>query len=188
MLRFSSDRERRLWAWAAAAVVAIYVTIGFSGPLLGLVPDDQRAAFFFLLAMFLVGMAALAEGLKFRPRGWEIGIALGIVAVYVMFFLRMTLAERTHLIEYGVVGILIHQALLERASQGRRVTKPALLAVMVATSIGIIDECIQFFVPNRVFDPVDIFFNFMAAGAAVTACVLLGWVRGRFGRNNQDRE
>ena len=85
--------------------------------------------------------------------------------------------ERSHLIEYGVVGILIFEALTERASQGRRVPLPPLLAVLATATLGVLDEGIQAILPNRVFDPVDILFNLLAGTMAVGASVALAWAR-----------
>ena len=42
-----------------------------------------------------------------------------------------------------------------------------------------IDECIQAFIPSRVFDPEDILFNVLAAMMAVVSSVALSWARGR---------
>jgi len=51
------------------------------------------------------------------------------------------------------------------------------LAFLLTSLVGTIDEVIQFFLPSRVFDPIDIGFNMLAAAMAVTASVGLGWVR-----------
>ena len=85
--------------------------------------------------------------------------------------------ERSHLIEYGVVALFIHEALTERASHGRRVPAPALLAVLATTLVGVIDECIQLLIPRRVFDPLDMLFNLLAAIMAVAASSALRWAR-----------
>jgi len=45
--------------------------------------------------------------------------------------------------------------------------------------IGVLDECIQAFLPNRVFDPLDILFNALAAVMAVVASAALTWARRR---------
>jgi len=179
MPEFSSPRERRLWIWTVAAVAAIYSTIPLAGSLIQIMPDDNQAGILFVVAMLMIGAAVLAEGLRIRLSGAEIGIALGIVAVYLLAIVRLgiSVAERSHLIEYGVVAVFIHQALLERAIQGRHVRAPALLAILTTTMIGVLDECIQFFMPNRVFDPIDMGQNFLAAVTAVLACVALGWAR-----------
>lgn len=187
MSLFSSPRERRLWIWTAAAVVAIYSTIPLAGSLIRVLPDENQAGFLFVVGMLLIGATIVVEGLKIRLSGAEIGIALGIVAVYLLAIVRLgiSVAERSHLIEYGVVAVFIHQALLERASQGRNVRVPAVLAIAATTMIGVLDECIQFFMPNRVFDPIDMGQNFLAAFTAVLASMALGWARRRIGKRRQ---
>ena len=178
---FSSVRERRLWIWTLAVVVAIYSTLGLAATLVGILRDRGLLDGFFVLGFLLVLATIVTHGLKARPGGVEIGVALGVAAAYLMVFVRMGIpvAERTHLIEYGVVAVFIYAALMERASQGRRVPTPALLAVLVTALVGTLDECIQAFLPSRVFDPRDILFNVLAAVMAVAASAALGWARRR---------
>ena len=40
-----------------------------------------------------------------------------------------------------------------------------------------VDEGIQWFLPNRVFDPVDMLFNLLAGATSVAAVVTLAWAR-----------
>ena len=179
MVRFISGRECRLWLWTLAVVVAIYSTLGLAGMVAGALGDDDLAAVFFVLGMLLVGATVVTQGLKARPGGAEIGVALGVAVVYLMVLFRMTIPERSHLIEYGVVAVFIYEALAERAAQGRRVPVPAVLAVLATSLVGMLDECIQLFLPNRVFDPLDMVFNFLAAAMVITARWTLEWVRRR---------
>ena len=183
---FSSDRERRLWAWTLAVVVAIYSTLGLARTLAGELRDRGLISAAFWLGLLLVGAAVVTLGLKTRPRGAEIGVALGVAGAYLIAFLRMTVPEeRSHLIEYTVVALFVHEALRERASHGRRVPVPALLAVLATVLVGVFDECIQLFLPNRVFDPFDMLFNFLAAVMAVTGSAALRWVRRRGARRGK---
>ena len=182
---FSSDRERRLWAWTLAVVVAIYSTLGLARTVAGVLREQGLLVAAFTLGLVLVGITVLVLGLRRRPGGAEIGVALGIATAYYMVLVRMALPEeRTHLIEYGVVAVFIHEALKERASQGRAVPVPALLAVGAASVVGVIDECIQAIIPSRVFDTEDILFNFLAAAMAVASTVALRWAR----RTRRDRD
>ena len=136
--------------------------------------------------MFLVGATIVTRGLKVRPGGVEVAVALGIVAAYFMVFVRIAiLEERSHLIEYSVVAVLMHAALAERASQGRRVPVPPVLAFLAASLVGVVDEGIQAFLPNRVFDPQDIVFNVLAAFMAIAASVALAWARRRTAMNRR---
>ena len=181
---FTSARERRLWGWALASVAAVYGTLGMAGRLAGLLGESGLGAGLFVLASLLVLAAVVTQGLGTRPGGAEIGVALGIAAVYLLLFTRMSIpAERSHLIEYGVVALLVHEALAERASRGRRVRARGLLAVLLTVPVSLVDECLQLFVPGRVFDPTDLLFNLLAAVMAVASASVLGWARGlRTGR------
>lgn len=180
MALFVTARERRLWLWALAAVAAIYLTLGLSGTLARRKPGGGLLdVSLFFLVVFLLGMTVLTHGLRIRPRGAEIGILLGVAVVYLMMFVRTTMAERTHLLEYSVVAVFIHEALRERRDQGGGVPVPGMFAILATSLIGTVDESIQVFLPNRVFDPIDILFNFLAALMTVATLVALGWVRRR---------
>ncbi|NNE12724.1 MAG: VanZ family protein [Ilumatobacter sp.] len=85
--------------------------------------------------------------------------------------------ERTHLLEYGVVALLIHEALLERSSNGIAVPMPAIVAVIAASVVGAIDESLQLAIPTRVFDPLDMLVNALSAAVAVTASTTLSRIR-----------
>lgn len=175
---FTSQLERRLWACTLAVIVAIYSTLGLARSMAGALGDTGLGAGLFILGCLLVLATIVTQGLKRQPSGTEIGVALGIAAAYLLVLVRMTIpTERSHLIEYGVVAIFIYEALMERASRGRRVRVPALLAIVATTAVGVVDEGIQALLPSRVFDPRDMLFNFLAAVMAVVACVALAWAR-----------
>lgn len=187
MPAFASKRERRWWLLALLAVAGIWTTLGWTPLWAEALSTQNLQAAAFLSAMALIAAAAVVLGLRTRARVAEIGVALGVAAVYVMVLTRLTLlAERTHLLEYGVVALLIDQALAERLGNGRPVPVPPLLAVLAVAVLGSVEEGIQAFLPNRVFDPVDIGFNALAGLMAVTARVCLSAVRrrstGRIGR------
>ena len=158
-------------------VAAIYSTLGLTATLAESLRDNKLISVSFIFAFFLTWAAILTQGLKVRPRGTEIGVGLGIAAVYLMAFARMGIPERTHVFEYSVVAVLVHEALTERVSQGRHVRAPALLAIIISSLIGVIDEYIQLLLPSRVFDPIDMGFNALASVMGVTANTSLAWAR-----------
>ena len=49
----------------------------------------------------------------------------------------------------------------------------------MTTLVGTVDEYLQVFIPSRVFDPIDILFNFLAAVMTVAALATLSWIRRR---------
>lgn len=179
---FSSKREKWLWTWTLFLIGSIYATLGLASTIAEKFYNQGFSALAFLFGMFLVGLAVIALALKLKPSGAEVGVGIGIIAVYLFVFLRMTIPERSHLIEYGVVAAFIYEALLERASQGRKVPFPWLLAILLTTLVGVIDECIQLFLPSRVFDTEDMIFNLLAATMAISGSGLFRWVRRKFGK------
>ena len=170
MSLFTSERERRLWLWVLVVVVAIYSTLGPAQMLVAILRERNLLQVSFALVLLFVGAAIVWRWVKRRPGRREIGVALGVTAVYLFAWFRMeTLEERTLLIEYSLVAILIHQALIERQRQGRQVPSPDALAVVATALLGLLDECIQAILPNRVFDLVDIGFNALAGLMAILA-------------------
>ncbi|MDE0120826.1 MAG: VanZ family protein [bacterium] len=179
MALFVSRRERRLWSWTLAIVVAIFSTLGLAGALAEQLAETGLTTVGFAAAMLLVGITVVIQGLRTKPTGAEIGVALGVAVVYLMVLLRMALAERSHLIEYGVVASFIYEALKERKGGGGRVPVPAVLAVLATGVVGVLDETIQLLLPSRHFDAVDMVFNALAAVMAVLARVALARARRR---------
>lgn len=178
---FTSRRERRLWLWALAVVVAIYSTLGLAGTLAEELREHNLLPAAVLVLMLATVAAIVGSGLKRRPRSREVWVALGVTAVYAMAVVRMggSMEERTHLFEYGIVAVLIYQALSERAHNGRRVPVPAVLALVATVALGWIDEGLQALIPNRVYDNFDVVRNTVAALIGIGGSVTVGWVNER---------
>ena len=178
---FSSSRERRLWIWTLIVVGVLYSTLGVTPKVAASLLARNLNAALFVVGMMLVGATIISRGLKMRLSGASLGIVLGVAGAYVLVFVRFTSTEeRSHLIEYGVVAAFIHEALEERARQGRPVPfYYPIIAILATALIGVVDEFIQHFIPNRVFDPQDIFFNAIAGAIAVAAIAALGWAQRR---------
>lgn len=175
---FTSTRERRLWLWSLAVVAAIYSTLGLAGSLAARLRENNLMTAAFFILMILTVATIVGSGLRRRPGRREIWVGLGLTAVYGMAVLRMGVGpeERTHLFEYGVVAVLIYQALRERARGGRRVRVPTLLALVVTVLLGWLDEGIQALLPNRVYDNFDVLSNVIAALIGIAGSVVVGWV------------
>ena len=62
MSLFTSDRERRLWLWTLAVVVAIYSTLGLTRTLAGALRDSGLLGAAFALGMLLVGATIVMQG------------------------------------------------------------------------------------------------------------------------------
>ena len=174
---FKSSREKRLWVLAGLVMATIFSTLFVGQPLANLVSDQDIQAAIFVLVMILIGIAILMHALAHKSGKLELIIIIGLAAVYILLFLRLGIPERSHLLEYSILAIFIHKALIERYIKTRNNLKPALTAFLLAASVGVIDECLQLFLPNRVFDPIDILFNTLTILMAIGVHVLLNLIR-----------
>ena len=174
---FRSRREKVLWMLALGVILCIYATLGFASTLAGLLYNQSFAAFAFLTAMGLVFAAIVTQGFRVRPGGVEVGAIIGIATVVGMFFFRLAIPERSHVIEYCVVTLLVHEALVERWRGSAHTVVSAICAFVITSLVGAVDECVQLFLPNRVFDVTDIVFNCLAALFAGTCLVTFNAIR-----------
>jgi hypothetical protein len=175
---FPSVRERNLWLLVLVVLIAIYSTLGPGGALAAFLRERNLLRISISLVVLLaVGFIAW-RWLRSRPNIGEVGVALGIAAVYLFAWIRIPIPEeRTHLIEYSLVAVLIYLALTERQRNGRRVPVPALLAIVATALLGLLDESIQAILHHRVFDFIDVGFNAGAGLMAILAIVALAWAR-----------
>ena len=175
---FTSDRERRLWLWALVVVVTIYATLSPAQELAAALRERNLLRVTSGAVLLLVAVVIAVHWAKTRPGRREIGVGIGVVAVYLTLLIRLPVPEaRSHLFEYGLVAMLIYHALAERRRNGRRVPVPAVLAAVATALLGWIDEGIQAFLPNRVYDLVDVGLNAIFGLVAILASVVMGWAR-----------
>lgn len=180
MIEFTSARERSLWLAASGTVLAIYASLPFLGIVARFLRSEGALGVTFALGFALAILATVLNGLRRDARARELWIGLGVVAVYLAVFARLGVgpAERTHLFEYGLVAVLIYEALRERSRKGRGPGRPAVVAVLAGAALGWLDESIQLLLPSRVYDLRDVGVNALAALVAVLATLALRWARG----------
>ncbi len=178
MVSYKSARERKLWIMALIVVIAIFASIGLASKLAETLRDRGLISIGFWIGIGLVALTVFIQGLRIKPSKVEIFAWVGIAAIYLLVFLRMHVPEeRSHLIEYSVLAVIVFEALLERRKQGASIKYPAVLAWVLTSSVGVFDELIQLLIPFRVFDPIDIFFNTLAAFMAIGSSTLLSWIK-----------
>ncbi len=179
MSLFTSKRERRLWLWTLAVLVAIFSTLGLAGALAETLRNRGVLDDFFFFCFILVLVTILTQGLTTRPGIIDIAVMLGIAIVYFMVFLRMRIpiVERTHRsnTEWWLFSSI-------RLSQNAGATvagflSTAVLAMIVTALLGLLDEGIQFILPNRIFDVRDVGFNALVGLMAIVASLALDWAR-----------
>lgn len=177
MTLFTSRREKRYWSYASLVLLAILLSLFIGQPLAQLIKNQFVQGALFIIGLLLTGIAILIHTLNKKTSRIEVIVIIGIVAVYALLLVRLANPERTHLIEYSILTIFIHKALIERQKQSKQILKPTVLALIITILIGVLDEGIQYYLPNRVFDLRDILFNAIAVIAAIFTHVALSWIR-----------
>ena len=170
---FTSKREKNLWICTLIILIGIFLSLIIGRPFLDLFRNQELQAAVFLLGMVITGTCIVLYGIVSKPKVVELILIFGIVTVYILLFLRLGLPERSHLIEYSTLSLTIHQALLERQKQGKKIPYVHISALILTCSVGLIDEIIQIFLPKRVFDLYDIIFNCLAALLAIGFSIIL---------------
>jgi len=79
--------------------------------------------------------------------------------------------ERIHVPEYAVLALVFLRAM---AGKGI-VPSTSVLAWLLASLVGVLDECLQLFLPNRIFDWRDIASNAASAAVGVAFALGRGW-------------
>jgi len=174
---FKSSHEKRLWLYVLLVWIAIVSSLFLGYPLLKILGNQNMQALIFIICMSMIGTTIILHAFRRKKSKSDTVTTLGIVAVFLMLFLRLGLAERTHLIEYSVLTVFIHRALIVRYQEKYKGIQIALLSLLVSFTIGVFDECVQILIPNRVFDFADFLFNGLAAGIAIGASLLWQWIR-----------
>ncbi|MDX1630617.1 MAG: VanZ family protein [Thermoanaerobaculia bacterium] len=167
---FPTGRERWLWSLAGLYVGLIYGSAYFvrfaaarlrdEGVLTPVVAGVGTAA--------VVGAVTWWSQQGIDPR--ELLLLVPAGALYLALWTHLErVEERIHLVEYGILGLLLHEALVlhRRGSPDRGWRHPALGAVILVAALGWLDEGIQHLLPNRYYDLRDVALNAVAGILAV---------------------
>lgn len=167
----------------AAYLTVMFATLPLLPPLVTafrekLGEDALSALLYLLLAAFvLLPLRRLALAPRPRPPWPHIScLLLLLAALIVLRTLVSSPVGRIHLVEYGLLAILILRALPARNGPA------SLLAAFAAASvIGLADEAVQHLLPNRVFDWYDVGLNSAAALLGLLAAAWWTWTSPRRG-------
>jgi len=148
----------QLWTIIWAYILVIYLSLPFMRAVLGFLNNTAGRGNLGLAlnsALLVCGGVLLAMGFR---RSWkallQISIPIAIMAA-VAYQLEIP-EERVHFLEYGLLGILVQKT--ARQSTWVQFGMASLFVVLV----GVGDECIQWWLPNRVGDLRDVGINALA--------------------------
>ncbi len=129
----------------------------------------KQAAIVTLGVAFAIIFAVIlwwARGLKITINRKLLLLIVVVLGLYWSWSFKIV-AERIHILEYGLLGYWIARDLLK----GRINIVAGTLTILVLCAFAFLDEGFQYFLPYRVFDLRDIVFNL--AGGAWGACLFL---------------
>ena len=167
-------RDHRLLAALAITIGLIYSTLGIAGRFAGELGSRSLLDGLFGVGFLFIGAVVLVLAIVRSSRWREAAAIAAVGTVGLLTYLRIGIPEeRTHLIEYGVVALLIHEFTIERGH-----SHPARSALVVGVLAGVVDELLQAAIPSRVFDWRDIGFNTIAVTLTIGGRVLIARARG----------
>ncbi len=167
-------KARTKWILIICEILLIYSTLYIvrfitmflrERGLLSLTIYTMTAVFFLLVALYV---------LRLKPPILSILLLIPILGAYGVLFLKMKIpVERIHLLEYGLLGFMLTGVLNDRWRAGRSAGG----ALAGAATAGYVDEAIQYFLPNRVYDLRDVGFNALAGFSGIVVFAVLHWVQ-----------
>ena len=149
--------KKRLWVFISIYILFIFVSLPFfpafikvlrsfiSKELLNILSLVVSVLFFLLLSLWIYKK-------KYKANHFLLIISPLLLLTYLSLSLDVWV-ERIHFIEYAVLGLLISRAVNLRTLHG--IIATCCLIIL----IGVVDEIIQWFLPNRVGDMRDVIMN-----------------------------
>ncbi|HMP77214.1 MAG TPA: VanZ family protein [Kiritimatiellia bacterium] len=155
----------RDWLPVMAWTVFIYGCIPLARAVQEWVTEHWTRAAFSWVVYASVVLGVLAAVRHFRRRAepmtrrqWVVLLTLAAIFAWGTWHLRGNAEEAMHLLQYGVLSLLLHRAYSRRYADRGVYACAALLGAF----LGIFDEVIQWAVPRRFFDFRDMVINVLA--------------------------
>ncbi|VAX19302.1 hypothetical protein MNBD_NITROSPINAE04-124 [hydrothermal vent metagenome] len=168
MKLFASRASGR--AVTAGYVAMIYLTLGVVGSFqLWLRDTGWQTPVSTAILVFSISAALYIVVIRQRRRSAMNLVALagaGFMYAYLMTTFSQNPSSRIHLVEYSLLAILLYYTLRFDVKN----KSAYVLAWVITTFIGFVDEVIQAYLPTRAYDLDDLMINTMAA--AIALCVV----------------
>lgn len=175
---FLSRREQLLWFLTGAYSLLIYATLGLVRQVTNALRDRGLLRTTVAAVFALVVVTVLTYLVRRRaPR--RVWLALPLIAAgYALVYNFAVVApeERVHLVQYGLLALLVFLALSARATASpspASLSRRWVTAFVVTSALGWLDEIFQGIHPERVYDLRDVGLNAISAALALTALAVL---------------
>lgn len=160
------------WLWVALWSGLILATVPFVRIATDFVTQTLgRGTFAWIVGGIAVAAVVLAgRWLHRRGRLSLLRVAvLAVIAAWIAWRSVTLREEAIHYVQYGVLSLLLYRALAHRTHD----SGIYLVATMIGTLIGLLDETVQWLAPKRVFGLQDVWLN-LTAVALVQAAIAFG--------------
>ena len=149
--------KKRLWVLISIYILFIYVSLPFFPAFIKVLRSFISKELLNILSLVVSVLFFLLLSLWIYKKKYKANHFLLIISpLLLLTFLSLSLdvwVERIHFIEYAVLGLLISRAVNLRTLHG--IIATCCLIIL----IGVVDEIIQWFLPNRVGDMRDVIMN-----------------------------
>ncbi len=149
--------KKRLWVLISIYILFIYVSLPFFPALIKVLRSFISKELLNILSLVVSVLFFLLLSLWIYKKKYKANYFLLIISpLLLLTYLSLSLdvwVERIHFIEYAVLGLLISRAVNLRTLHG--IIATCCLIIL----IGVVDEIIQWFLPNRVGDMRDVIMN-----------------------------
>ena len=174
--------KKRLWVLIIIYVLFIYVSLPFFPAFIGVLRNFISKELLNLLSLVLSISFFLLLSVWIYNKKYKVNQFLLIISpLLLLTYLSLSLdvwVERIHFIEYAVLGLLISRAVNVRTLQG--IISTCGLIIL----IGVVDEIIQWFLPNRVGDMRDVIMNSVGGLSGIWLGRFLYWEKHFLKRNS----
>ena len=159
------EPELLSWTYVGLGALLIFCIIPFAREIQLFFANQFGGELFLYIVWMAVLVVCSLATINLRRRGLPASAYLWLIAVCAglgtyAYALRNNPVEAIHLVEYGLLGLLVYRALVHRI----RDYSVYVAAALVVGMIGIIDEWIQWIVPSRYWGLRDLQINLVAGG------------------------
>ncbi len=164
------ENEAVSWIFVLFWVLIIYTTIPFARSIQRYVVESFDRQLFtafvltsvavatVLMVVYVIRLYRTTPSKAWKQIAWLFGIS--VIWVFFTLMLKTNPEETLHLVQYGVLGLLLFRALSHRVKD----TSIYLSALLLGAIIGTMDEVIQWITPERFWDFRDVWINTISGG------------------------
>jgi len=171
-MRKGRKERQKNWMLVYAWVFLIYSTLYIARPICDFLKATVAFSAFVDILCIGLGAAALIGVVK-KAKVFN-ALSYVLLAVVLVSYANglMTLQypeEKIHFIEYGVLAFLVYRAL----ALGAHSPKAYAQSFVIVTVLGLVDEGIQYLLPNRYFQVEDVVLNSISGGLGLLIVYIL---------------